>query len=125
MTWRKCQNFYNDKVSAIEHTSAEFRLVTITTIWTKYSQIKKLYHGTKKIPHFKSFWSKQIGSWQKKSVELEKSPQNGTFCLPLFLITHFQRVFTTKPARAINCLRSPMVFSFKMSYWEAFRTLKL
>ena len=35
----------------------------------------------------------------KKSVEVKKSPQNGTFCLPLFLITQFWRADRTKPAK--------------------------
>ena len=34
-----------------------------------------------------------------KSVEVKKSPQNGTFCLPLFLITQFRRAVRTKPAK--------------------------
>ena len=34
----------------------------------------------------------------KKSVEVKKSPQNSTFCLPLFLITQFWRAVRTKPA---------------------------
>ena len=35
----------------------------------------------------------------KKSVEVKKLPQNGTFCLPLFLITQFRRAVRTKPAK--------------------------
>ena len=78
--------------------------VIVTKMWTTYSQNKKMYYATKKFLTSRAFHPCITlvvqTDWKlaKKSVEVKKSPQNGTFCLPLFLITQFRRAVRTKPA---------------------------
>ena len=104
-------------------------------MWTKYHQNKKLYHGTKKIAHFKSFpsmyntccpnrlevgekisWSKKIASkWHFWLTTFSHHPISGS--------CHNQTWHRAIVFKVIHC--SSMIFSFKMSYLEAFRTLKL
>ena len=84
---------------------AQFCPVTVTKMWTTYSQNKKMYYATKKFLTSRAFHPCITlvvqTDWKlaKKSVEVKKLPQNGTFCLPLFLITQFRRAVRTKPAK--------------------------
>ena len=89
-----------DKVSAIEHNSVRW---PSQKCGQNIVKTKNFYHGTKKLltssPFYPCITLVVQTDWKlvKKSVEVKKSPQNGTFCLPLFLITQFRAVVTTKP----------------------------
>ena len=64
---------------------AQFCPVTVTKMWTTYSQNKKMYYATKKFLTSRAFHPCITlvvqTDWKlaKKSVEVKKSPQNGTF----------------------------------------------
>ena len=81
---------------------AQFCPVTVTKIWTPYSQTKKIYQNTKKILTLRAFHpciTLGVLPNQKlveKILEVKKSPQNGSFCLPLFLFTQVCAVVTAK-----------------------------
>jgi len=79
---------------------AQFCPVTVTKIWIPYSQTIFFYQYTKKFLTLRAFHpciTLGIQTNQKlvkQIVEVKKSPQNGTFCLPLFLVTQVCTVVT-------------------------------
>ena len=85
-------------------------------MWTLNSQTNQFYDGTKKFLTLRAFHPCiTLGvqaNWKllKKIVEVKKSPQNGTFCLPLFLVTQVCTVVTAKSAIGSYCSKLPIVF---------------
>ena len=83
---------------------AQFFPVTVTKIWTPYSQTNFFYKYTKKFLTSRAFHPcrtlgvKENRKLVKKIFEVKKSPRNGTFCLPLFLVTQVYAVVTAKSA---------------------------
>ena len=93
---------------------AQFCPVTVTKIWTPYSQTNFFYQYTKKFLTSRAFHPCiTLGvqaNWKllKKIVEVKKSPR--TFCLPLFLVTQVCTVVTAKSAIGSYCSKLPIVF---------------
>ena len=58
-----------------------------------------MYYATKKFLTSRAFHPciTLVVQTDWKLAKVKKTPQNGTFCLPLFLITQFRAVVTTKP----------------------------
>ena len=81
---------------------AQFCPVTVTKMWTTYSQNKKIYYATKKFLTSRAFHPcitlgvKDNRKLVEKIFEVKKSPRNGTFCLPLFLVTQVWAVVMAK-----------------------------
>ena len=76
--------------------------VTVTKIWTPYSQTNFFYQYTKKILTSRAFHPcitlgvKDNRKLVEKIFEVKKLPRNGTFCLPLFLVTQVWAVVMAK-----------------------------
>ena len=81
---------------------AQFCPVPVTKIWTPYSQTNFFYQYTKKILTSRAFHPcitlgvKDNRKLVEKIFEVKKSPRNGTFCLPLFLVTQVWAVVMAK-----------------------------
>ena len=96
---------------------AQFCPVTITKIWTPYSQTNFFYQYTKKFLTSRAFHPcitpgvKENRKLVKKIFEVKKSPRNGTFCLPLFLVTQVYAVVTAKSAIGWYYSKLPIVFT--------------
>ena len=81
---------------------AQFCPVPVTKIWTPYSQTNFFYQYTKKILISRAFHPcitlgvKDNRKLVEKIFEVKKLPRNGTFCLPLFLVTQVWAVVMAK-----------------------------
>ena len=102
----------NDQVNSIPIFNKAFAIekkliwqfcpVTVTKIWTPYCQTNFFYQYTNKLLTFKALYPcitlgvQTNRKLAKKMVEIKKSSQYGTFCLPSFLTTQVWVVVTAK-----------------------------
>ena len=101
----QCGDKQNMKISTLGQGlsyRAQFCPVPVTKIWTPYSQTNFFYQYTKTILTSRAFHPcitlgvKDNRKLVEKIFEVKKSPRNGTFCLPLFLVTQVWAVVMAK-----------------------------